>query len=189
MPLAGWCDVDNDWVWLNTDGSCVNGHGAEHVSRVYDTDEQLSPPPVAQPVGTDAEPPSRRERDEHESAGRFPVAPPVAPEWRPSGGAGAPEQRRDAGPGLALVMGLASILCCMPILTVPAGIIGLILGIKGLKSRQRGLAIAGIVLSSLGLAFGILNVLGGLYVALTQPELLEELMEQLRQGVPQSPQQ
>ena len=49
--------------------------------------------------------------------------------------------------------------CCVPFFSVPLGIIGLILSILGFQSSYRGLAIAGIVLSALSLAFGILLLL------------------------------
>jgi len=58
----------------------------------------------------------------------------------------------------SLVLGIVS-LCfsCCCLIGLPASIVGLVLGIKGLDSRQRGLAIAGIVLCALGLlaSFGL----------------------------------
>lgn len=65
--------------------------------------------------------------------------------------------------GLAVagfVLGIISICCCcLPILSIPLGIIGLILSILGMKSGYRGLAIAGIVLSSIAIVLGILMIL------------------------------
>ena len=173
MPLAGWCDVDNDWVWLEPDGSCVNGHGPEHISRVYDTDERFAPP-VEQEADAEPEPSTP-------PVSQFPAAPPVAP---PAASPGAGPRRTASSATLALVLGLASIFCCVPILTVPAGIAGLIFGVRGLGSPQRGIAIAAIVLSSFGLTFGILNALGGLWLALNEPEAVQEMLRELQGATP-----
>ena len=45
----------------------------------------------------------------------------------------------------------------IPLLGAPINIAGLILGIKGLKSTKRGIAIAGIVISSFGLIITIIQ--------------------------------
>ena len=65
--------------------------------------------------------------------------------------------------GLAIagfVLGiLGTCSCCIPLINIPLGIVGLILSILGIKSRYRGLAIAGVVLSSIAIVLGILTVL------------------------------
>ena len=65
--------------------------------------------------------------------------------------------------GLAIagfVLGIIGICsCCVPIISIPLGIIGLILSILGIKSRYQGLAIAGVVLSSISIVLGILMIL------------------------------
>jgi len=76
--------------------------------------------------------------------------------WRPPPGPG------PNGPAIAsLVLGICSMpaVCCCGLFGVPISVVGLILGIIGLKSQSRGLAVAGVVLSSIGLIFGLLAVL------------------------------
>lgn len=163
MPLAGWCDVDNTWVWVNEDGSCVNGHGPEHVSRVYDTDTQNAPPPAPVPE-------------------TFPTAPPVAPGYSGPGygapyGGTQPQPARSNKATLSLVFGIASILCCFPIITIPAGIAGIIFGVQGLNTDRRTLAIVGIVLSVIGVIASIANALLGAYFALSDPQFLDQFMD------------
>lgn len=48
MARAGFCDQCQANVWVNPDGSCVNGHSAEHVSGIYETPEPGAPVPPAQ---------------------------------------------------------------------------------------------------------------------------------------------
>ncbi len=64
---------------------------------------------------------------------------------------------------ISLVLGIASILLVLvPSMVCGAGmiggIIGIILGTMGLKSRAKLMAIIGIVLSSIGIIIGILNI-------------------------------
>ena len=71
----------------------------------------------------------------------------------------APPDRMGTAIGGFTVGLIALCSCCVPFFSVPLGIIGLILSILGFQSSYRGLAIAGIVLSALSLAFGILLLL------------------------------
>lgn len=163
MPRAGWCDVDNTWVWVNEDGSCVNGHGPEHVSRLYDTDEPQAPREPVTP--------------------QYPAQPPVAPSgYQPSYGGQQGWQppvveQRSNKPVASLVLGIASIFCCVPIITIPCAIAGIALGVQGLKTPQRGLAIAGIALSAFGLAAGVLNAALGAWFAVNDPSLMRDFGE------------
>lgn len=70
----------------------------------------------------------------------------------------------------SMVLGIVSlVVCCLPYITVPAALIGLIFGIVSLKGGYggRGMAIAGIVTSSVAIALGawwliaMLGVLSG----------------------------
>lgn len=62
----------------------------------------------------------------------------------------------------SLVLGLLSLFSfCLVFCAGPLGLAGIITGIAGLKSSQRGLAIAGIVLSGLGLIISIILSLIG----------------------------
>jgi hypothetical protein len=62
----------------------------------------------------------------------------------------------------SLVLGLLSLFSfCLVFCAGPLGLAGIITGIAGLKSSQRGLAIAGIVLSGLGLVISVILALIG----------------------------
>ncbi len=67
-----------------------------------------------------------------------------------------------------LVLGIIGLIAwIIPIIGAPITIIGLIFSIKGLKSLKRGIAIAGIVLSSIGLLATIANASIGAYQGAT----------------------
>lgn len=58
----------------------------------------------------------------------------------------------------ALVLGLCNLIAwCIPLFGFPCGIVGLVMGIKGLKSSKKGMAIAGIVICCVTLALTALN--------------------------------
>ena len=38
VAKAGWCDIEQTWVWVNEDGGDANGHDASHISKVYEAD-------------------------------------------------------------------------------------------------------------------------------------------------------
>lgn len=169
MRRAGWCDVDNAWVWVADDGSCVNGHGPEHVSRIYDTENQQAPPP---------QPP----------VSNYPPTPPVppgspAPGYGPGYGQGYGQPVYGGGSGgsgsnaamVSLILGIVSIVGCFPLLTIPAAIAGLVFGIRGLRTEKRTLAIVGIVLSSIGLVIGVVNAFLGAMLAVMDPSIWQEL--------------
>lgn len=40
MPRAGWCRDCGEWIWVEEDGSCQNGHGPECVGGIYEADPQ-----------------------------------------------------------------------------------------------------------------------------------------------------
>jgi hypothetical protein len=65
----------------------------------------------------------------------------------------------------ALVLGILN-LCSwfLPICGGPMAIVGIILGILGIKSSQKTLAIVGIVLSALGLLATIVNAIAGVWM-------------------------
>lgn len=80
-------------------------------------------------------------------------------------------QYPQTGGGMAiasLVLGLIGLGgWCIPIVGLPLTVIGLVLGIKGLRSPNRGMAIAGIVLCSLGLLASVVNAAVGAYLGAT----------------------
>ena len=60
----------------------------------------------------------------------------------------------------ALVLGIiAIILCCIWYVSIPCGIIALILGIIGLKSSKRGMSIAGIITGVIGMILSIVLII------------------------------
>lgn len=65
----------------------------------------------------------------------------------------------------SLILGLISIIAwIIPILGLPASIVGLVMGIIGRKSSRRGMAIAGIILSSIFIIVSIANAALGAYL-------------------------
>ena len=76
----------------------------------------------------------------------------------------------------SLVLGIVNLISwCLPICGGPLAIIGIILGVLGLKSTtQRTLAIIGLVLSGLGLIATIINAILGV--------LLVPQLQQILQG-------
>jgi len=69
---------------------------------------------------------------------------------------------------VSLVLGIVALLAwCLPIIGAPIAITGIILGIKGLSRERRGMAIAGTVMSGIGLLLSIINAAIGAYLAAT----------------------
>lgn len=69
---------------------------------------------------------------------------------------------------IGLVLGIIGLVAWfIPLIGAPITIIGLIFSIKGLKSLKRGVAIAGIILSSIGLFATIVNASIGAYQGAT----------------------
>ncbi len=40
MPKAGWCRECGEWIWVDPEGGCQNGHGSECVGGIYDAEEK-----------------------------------------------------------------------------------------------------------------------------------------------------
>lgn len=74
----------------------------------------------------------------------------------------APMQQKNGMAIASLVLGIvAFVLSCFPIVGLVGGVVGLVLGIMGLKNagpsaNGKGMAIAGIILSALGLVGAII---------------------------------
>lgn len=68
----------------------------------------------------------------------------------------------------SLVLGIVGLVAWyLPVIGYPVTIVGLVMGVMGMKSSRRGMAIAGVVLSALGLLITIINSALGVYMALT----------------------
>jgi hypothetical protein len=96
--------------------------------------------------------------------------PPVVPTTAPSGD--------KKGLAIAsLVLGILN-LCSwfLPICGGPLAIVGIILGILGIKSSQKTLAIVGIVLSGLGLLATIVNAIAGLALGISNPDWINQYL-------------
>jgi hypothetical protein len=109
--------------------------------------------------------------------------------WRPIGPAGSPQDipspppasyggsygpvaaSGTGGGGLAIAALILSIFSMvtwlLPIIGLPISITGLVLGIIGRKGSNRGLAITGIILSSVSLVLVLLNAALGAYMGAT----------------------
>ena len=92
------------------------------------------------------------------------------------------DQENTAGNGAAVASLIISIIsvvcCCCGIIAIP----GLICGILGLKSKNRGMAIAGIIISAIVLGLWIISLIsmiagGGYYEMMDE---LQQAMEELR---------
>lgn len=85
----------------------------------------------------------------------------------------------------SLVLGIIGLIAWfIPLVGAPITITGLILGIKGLKSLKRGMAVAGVVLSTIGLVATIANFSIGVYLGVTgQHDLANKLLNQDSQEV------
>lgn len=92
--------------------------------------------------------------------------PPTEPWIDPSGGQGAPQSN---GMSMAsMVLGIVGMVAwCLPILGLPICIIGLVLGITGKPKGAPGMAVTGIVLSSIGLVLTLANCAWGAYLGAT----------------------
>ncbi|UOE96199.1 MULTISPECIES: DUF4190 domain-containing protein [Bacillaceae] len=77
------------------------------------------------------------------------------------------DSNKHSGKAIAsLVLGLVAIIFWLiPLFGIPITIVGLVLGIIARKSNKRGMAIAGIILSSIFLLLSLINaVLGAILV-------------------------
>jgi len=45
MPQAGWCRECGEWIWVDEDGGCQNGHGPDCVGGVYEASPQKAMAP------------------------------------------------------------------------------------------------------------------------------------------------
>jgi hypothetical protein len=67
-----------------------------------------------------------------------------------------------------LVLGLVGLFAwCLPIVGLPVGVIGIVMGAKGLKSNRRGMAMAGLILSSICVVLALVNAAIGAYLGAT----------------------
>jgi hypothetical protein len=74
----------------------------------------------------------------------------------------------------ALVLGIIGMVAwCIPLIGFPVNIVGLVLGCRSTQSPNRGMAIAGIVLCSIGLLFSALNAAAGVYLVLQQQQPMQ----------------
>jgi hypothetical protein len=82
------------------------------------------------------------------------------------------EPPAQGGGGLAiasLVLGIIGLIAaCVPLCGFPINLTGLILGILGLKSPNRGMAIAGTTCSAIGMVLTIISAAFGVFMALSQ---------------------
>lgn len=80
-----------------------------------------------------------------------------------------PQKPERKGMSIAsMVLGIVGFLAwCLPILGYPVTIVGLILGICGIKRGGKGMAIAGIICCSITLVLTLINSLLGAYMGFT----------------------
>lgn len=86
-----------------------------------------------------------------------PLPPPAPPADNPTGKATA-----------ALVLGIVGLLAWfIPLFGLPITIVGVVLGVQGMKSTRRGTAAAGLTLGIIGLVLSIINASIGAYMGAT----------------------
>ena len=94
-----------------------------------------------------------------------------------------PAQQPNNSKGMAiasLVLGIiGTVACCVPIVAVICGIVGLILGIVANKKNKTGMGTAGIVLSIIALVFGIGMWAYSYYVLTTAEGAMNSMMNEL----------
>jgi hypothetical protein len=67
----------------------------------------------------------------------------------------------------SLVLGILSLLAWLiPLVGLPVSIVGLVVGVLGRRSRSRGMAMGGIVTSSIGLGLSLINAVLGAILTL-----------------------
>jgi len=77
-------------------------------------------------------------------------------------------QKPPGKPGWSLGLGIFGLVAWLiPILGLPVSIVGLVFGVKALKRAKIGLAVAGIVLCSLGIGLSAFNAGLGVYLNAT----------------------
>lgn len=78
-------------------------------------------------------------------------------------------EKQHTGKALAsMILGIISLITWLiPLFGFPTSITGLILGIIGRKSENKGKATAGIIMSSVGLVLSLVNAALGVYLAAT----------------------
>ena len=91
----------------------------------------------------------------------------------------APQPNRPGGFAIAsLVCGIISvILCCTGVLSIPTGALGILFAVLTKRKGQNmsGLCIAGIWLSCVGMALGILMTVYSFFMVFSNPVLYEEV--------------
>lgn len=115
--------------------------------------------PTQNQQGTTVQPPQMTPVQPQQTT---PVQPPY--NYAPNNSA---EKKNNGQATASLILGIVSLFACIiPLLGYPCSIVGLVLGIVGKKKKAGGTAIAGIVLSSIGLACTLINSVVGAMLAL-----------------------
>jgi hypothetical protein len=84
-----------------------------------------------------------------------------------------PPLKEPGSPVASLVLGILGLFAwILPIVGLPISITGLALGVNALKRVRKGMAVAGIVLCSMGFLLGALNFAWGAYLGATGQHLV-----------------
>ena len=86
--------------------------------------------------------------------------------------------REPGKPVASLVLGIVGLVTwLLPLVGLPVSITGLVFGVNALKRVRKGMALAGVVLCSIGLLLGALNFAWGAYLGATgQHPVVNRLM-------------
>jgi hypothetical protein len=77
------------------------------------------------------------------------------------------EKKNNSKAVAGMVLGIVGVFAAiLPLLGLPVNVVGLVMGILGIKSEKKGMAKAGVILSSIGLVLTIANAVAGAIIAL-----------------------
>jgi hypothetical protein len=152
-------------------GSGQDPYGQQQPYQDPYSQPQYSPqsqqPSAADPTGQPPPAPQYPDPAGQPTSGSPYPAYPVAGYGAPTGG---PTQQNTLGL-IGMVVGIISIpLACCAVLGLIAGIAGLVLGILGMRkvragaASNRGMALAGVICGSIGIALSIVNGIAGVFL-------------------------
>ena len=102
------------------------------------------------------------------------------PQYQPMVPPPAPQKDNKGFAIAALVLGIISLCAWLfPICGFPVAIAGIVLGILGLKSSSRTMAIVGIVLCGLALLASLCNAVLGGVMSVTNPGMFNNILQNL----------
>ncbi len=171
MKYCSYCNAQNP------DDSVFCSSCGKNFPPVEQSPVQAPLPPVAPmpPVQQNYQQPQN-----NQNFGAYPPAPPAPPAGQYNNMPPiVPQKPGDPTKNwmgiLSMIFGILSILCCFVwYISVALGAAAVIFGILGLKSQQRGMAIAGIITGGVGLLFAIAVIVFSAAMISSMPNWMDE---------------